>query len=861
MIYNIPIKWTQKPNTASYPEYDGIIDLKPFGQGNTVQAKWGALTSTSVTGGSAGDVWWSLTADATLKQGTQTIKKQDRKSWSGGNYVPAPFRPGQSSSQNYNFEETLILASSYTIELTQDSCYSSLTPSTLIPLDVLSVTTEKPNTFTKIGTTIFQPVTVKWNMDSNNLVDYEVLQAGKQIMSANGVNVRSITIPSGTLKSTENVTINVRSHFTWLGTKYTSEWVAYTISGLKDFTATDISNFRYVGTTKNIEEPMIYAWENVSPLAGVTNKATLQIWQDGYLKYEKTGITSCTDTIPAYTLTSTNNIQVKVKNISTYGSYTATSSEKTLSISDLKTIKPVIIDFNLATNNRDYDITVTHNSTGATEFAIEYANKRRTGLVIPKDTLLNGSCSITFVAIATSSQGNKVETKLTKSFSIIQDEPNTYSLEPQGLNMNIEQPILVSFITSDFVDRWELYLPNGIKVDGTKSREHLCPSGTFSKGVNTITVKTFYRDSRTHTKTSTFTGYGTPNKPIMTVVGVYNTALPTFSWVDGGSTDSDLQTGYDIKVIDVESHSVINSKEESTTIKTFKCISALSNNKVYRVELKVKNKYGMWSLPTVGEFITQFTDLPIPLLKLYNNGDNVLISIETETQPANFKECKIYKKEGRREWVEIGDKYNSVDNLLDYAIAPNVEVFYKCRLFDTNGSFSESANASTSVKVSNFNLFSVENPEVDNINLDFVKPAYNVVTNKTLRKFSGNSKPTPFGDSTNYITAQLTIVCEDDELQKLLDVVNYGKVFCYRTWKGRKYYVSAMIESITPLNRAFNSVSMILTEINFNEELMYQGKGMKKLTYFNGEYYMDGTIDMSGQIISYSKGGGSVGTI
>lgn len=858
MIYNIPITWTQKPNTANNPEWNGVIDLNTSGMsGNNIQANWGTLNCNSILSGKEGSSWYYLQVDASLTQG-ETITN---KIWEASS-TPYGFDVGTSFTQTFKFNQAMIMANTYSLEISQVlGKFNPFNPSQLLPLDVTNVFAETPKNFTKLGTTIYQPLTISWHLDSTNLCDYEVLQAGKQIMSATNVNVRSVTIPSGTLKDTENVVINVRSHFVFLGQRYTSQWATYTVSGLKEFKGTEIANFRYLGNTKNIEEPLKFAWDNVDPLEGVTNKAIVEVWQNGYLIHSKSGIASCSYDVPSYILTSIDPIQVKVRNVSTYLSYEATSSDKVLSISDLTSIKPVVTDFVLTTNNRDYDINVTHTSTGATEYAIEYANKRYKGLVIAKDTLVKGSCEITFVAIVTTSQGNKVETKLTKTFDIVQDEPTIYSLEPHELNMNVTQPILISFITSEFVDRWELTLPNGLIIGGTTAREHMCPKNTFVSGANSITLKTYYKGTRTDTRISTFTGYGVPKNPIISVNSVYSTATPTFTWSNAGFTDSDIQTGYSIKVIDVNTGLVANQLDENTITQTYTCTTALTNNTTYRLELKIKNKYNIWSDVVKSEFITQFTQLTIPILKLYNNGDNVLISIETEGQPTNFSECKIYKREGRENWIEIGDKYNSTDTLLDYAITPNKEIYYKCRLFDTNGAFSESDEVSTIITINNFNLFSVEDAVNENIKLDFVNPTYNMVNDVVYHTFAGNRKPVPFGGRIKYTTTQLTITCEDYETDKLNDLVRYGKVFCYRTWKGQKMYVSATIDNITPLNRAFNSVVMTLTEVNFNEYLMYQGTGRKILTYMNGVFFMDGTIDMSGETLIYNKRSEDVGII
>ena len=46
-------------------------------------------------------------------------------------------------------------------------------------------------------------------------------------------------------------------------------------------------------------------------------------------------------------------------------------------------------------------------------------------------------------------------------------------------------------------------------------------------------------------------------------------------------------------------------------------------------------------------------------------------------------------------------------------------------------------------------------------------------------------------------------------------------------------------------------VSLTLTQINFHETKMYSGSGFRKIVYLNGEYALDGSIDMSGYDDNY----------
>lgn len=695
------------------------------------------------------------------------------------------------------------------------------------------ITAEVPTNLKQRGNKIYESIYVDFALLSSNAVSYEVVVNEAVVISKETSN-KYIEIPPGTINATsDKVQVNIKSKLTFLEDIYYSQVVSLNLNAFQALTVERPTNLRVVGTQKCIQEPINTAWD-MTDTANCT--WDYEIWQDG-IKIHAVTTNTPSYIIPANTMQSTNGIDIRVRTKKNVNGYSATSDYVTLRVSGLTSIAPVITDFTLDQNNVDYPITVVPNVTGAVKYRVS-CNKTYDGLTIPAGVLGKGEVQITLIAIVLTSTGQEVTSEMTKSFTLIHDEPLIYSLEPNDLNINIEQQVLISFVTSDYVDRWELSIGSRV-IQGTSDRSYLCPSGTFIKGENSITLTTYYKTTRTRTKTSTFFGYGAPSKPsFIGVQDVYNLSRPILMWE---ATD---QVAYRIKVKDLSNANILENEEYNVKTQQHQ-LPTLENNKHYMVELSVKNRYGIWSSITGHEFSTLFPDLPKPLLTLKQSTDSVLVEFMTDMQPDDFKEVVVLRKEGLGDWIEIGNNYNTVDSLIDYTPKPNTELAYKCRLYNKAGAYVESDIAYIRMTVEDYHLFDVENM-ANSMTLNFVKASYGYVNNYTYLMFAGNDTPEPYGDETHYQKCTLEITLNDDELENLLNMIEKAKVMCYRTYRGNKLYAHITVGKTQPINIGFNKLTLNLVQVNFNEHLMYTGKGFRKLTYMNNEYFMDGFIDMGG---------------
>ena len=87
---------------------------------------------------------------------------------------------------------------------------------------------------------------------------------------------------------------------------------------------------------------------------------------------------------------------------------------------------------------------------------------------------------------------------------------------------------------------------------------------------------------------------------------------------------------------------------------------------------------------------------------------------------------------------------------------------------------------------------------------------------------------------------------------EFIESANDYNVFVYKNWKGEKQFVSAVANSMKPINSQVMEISLTLTEIDFVESKMYSGDTVRRIIYINGKYYLDGTYDLTayGDIIT-----------
>lgn len=134
-----------------------------------------------------------------------------------------------------------------------------------------------------------------------------------------------------------------------------------------------------------------------------------------------------------------------------------------------------------------------------------------------------------------------------------------------------------------------------------------------------------------------------------------------------------------------------------------------------------------------------------------------------------------------------------------------------------------------------------------------VTPSYKFNGDFVSKLYAGQRAPRTFKGKVQYKTGTFRTALKNADAYNLIDFIensNEYNLFCLRDQRGEKLYVIAKLESQDPKGLKRLSVSFSFTEVNFIESKMYTGSGYKKISYLNGEYYLDGSVDLSGYDLS-----------
>ena len=942
--YNVPITW--KKTTQSNKEVcEGTMSI-PYFLGNQINATWKSLSGNGVTKYDELTLYWNwLEVEGTLTQGTTAVVKEYNKR---GKYYPN----GQTYSFTIDFNTALALETSYKLKLTDEQRMfdvGKMNPNSYIPLEVNSISVEKPNTISFNAKKIYENIVISWQKQSSNDFEVELWQNSNLIWKSALTKQNSVTVPAGTIKTTDSCTVKVRSRFIFLGDTYWSDYTTASLSSLEGLVATKPTNIvttarkiyenitvswdnavnhqyyaevvidgkvsitknwqtqnsfvipygtikntqqsvsvrvksktsvngytsesayttlsltslqaliaeqpkdvRLVGDNPVIEQPIKIAWTNTD-MTGVST--LIELWQNGSKIHSKNSILSMEYTIPAGTIQSINQVQVRVYNTKTINGYTHTSTYGSVTLSNLKTYKPAIKDFTLSGYNRDYDITITPDVDRGDIFSLVVNDTVQIDeLVIPRGTLKTGRNTIKLIVVASVGLEVPVQAEYQKIIeNIVEDVPLIYSLEPSGININIQRINTVTFALNEFCDEWQLFVNNVVIKKGTSDRNVEISENVFITGNNTLTLQVNYTpkyqgaNRRSVVKTSTFNGYSKPKPPVLDPVSVYNTATPLFVWNCYDEQDSNVQTEVNIIVSTVDGQS-IEERILNQTQTRYQMVNQLLDKVDYVLSIAIRNKYGLWSDFSTKTFATSFNSLPVPQIELISGQNDVTIKVNVY-QVENVSDVRIFKKEQYGEWVCIAERLSCVDYITDYTIKSNIPTEYKARLYNLDGAYSECQPKQITIKYEGF-LFSnvLKTQNIFKTVCCDVSLKHN--RNIKTKVFAGNQRPDIYYDNTNYLTGNFDVQLNSNDLYYLEDLIVNGEIFCYRDWRGRKIYCNIVIDSLDYVKYSnIYNVSLSFIQVNFTEQNMYSKNKVKRIAYLDGKYKLDGSLYLDGYVL------------
>ena len=577
-----------------------------------------------------------------------------------------------------------------------------------------------------------------------------------------------------------------------------------------------------------------------------TNQSGAAIYIDGKLFKKFDGATQST-VIPKGTLkVGKNKITVNVLN------YFGTDVE---SVSSYKEITLSRIESQITENslkldgyNIDKDIKVSWQSTNQTKFKIYQGDilvasktSSDTSYIVPKGKLKHGKYKFKLIVVYSGACGD-VEAENIIDVTFTRNEPIIYNIEPSNLNIDVDVSRIISFSTNAFVDNWELSFA-GLVTKGTDSRQVTVSPNVFNVGENRITLTVFYSpdydksDIRKATKTVTFTGYGTPDKPYIICDSVISTATPCFNWMFAG------QTAY--QVILLKGEEVLEDTGELFNSNTeFIASTELEDNTEYTLKIRCRGNK-KWSNFSVRTFTTKFSDIELPKFYLFESEKAICISIYGK-QPKDFDVLSIYRKdEISNKWVEIAFNCNVKDSIIDRICPANVELSYKLRVYNRDGAYRDSDIKTITLTLNSYVLTKVSGDMAD-FKLVETNVEYEHNTDSIVKLYAGSKLPIIFNGNQNYITGNIEAIFKNEEAIKFIKYFENNATYCLRDIRGKRLFVKLAIDSEKPIGFKKVSFSISFTEISFNEARISEGIGRIKYTYVDGEYKLNGSIDLSG---------------
>ena len=636
--------------------------------------------------------------------------------------------------------------------------------------------------------------TLKLRITNNNMVVYE---------SNDVYNTSARTIATDKLFVGDNV-IRVYA----LGINEDDQTVYTKTINLKTIKPT-LSNLTVTNKDNLVDNTTRLTWQ-------VQNADRITITVQGEDDEKSTTVATLTGTATSYSLPAgslkegNNNITVNAIKLGTdaYKTDVITSSTKQLKVTR---IKPSIKNVTYTALNVDRAITLKWQSENQSQVKIKVAGETIATLgesareyVIPIGRLTEGLKTLAIEVIY-----NGFETLIatySQDLTFTCDMPVILNLEPSGLDKNIEGQIEVTFLTNEYVDRWEL-TGAGRKVNGTVSRNTVFPANAFNKGDNEITLTVYYSPSyneniiRTASRTSTFNGYGSPNAPTLINPQSYIiTSAPTFKW----QKDAE-QVAYEYVLMLNNETKASGSGYKDTYI----AFSDLEQGDNYLFKLRIKNKYGLWSSYTEHSFKVEFSNINVPNVYLNQTQTGVEIIISGE-EATDFKECTIYRDDKL-----IASRLSIKDYYTDYLAVPGTNR-YKVRVYNQAGGYQDTEYKEIDFKSPYMVMLDIKNPRSALVIYPHSQ-TISYIDEIETRQYSNRKRPVLYKGALDYRTWNISFYVKTKDFKFYRDYVKKADVVVVKDFRGDVMIGGVKLEDTTPNGRNRYEFNLTVTETDIEE--------------------------------------------
>ena len=451
---------------------------------------------------------------------------------------------------------------------------------------------------------------------------------------------------------------------------------------------------------------------------------------------------------------------------------------------------------------------------------------------------LNKGGSTTFKLIAKYGEVS-VEESTTVELSYTQAKATLIDIP--GTTINIDKKFTIAWVSENQTS-FELTV-DGKTYTGTTEKSITLPANTISKGIKTISLTVNFKNayySNSSTISTTFTAYGKPSAPVITNKSIVNSALPCITW-----TSSD-QVAY-LVTIKKLIETIETSGEILSQAKYYQVINALENNTSYKVTVKVKNQYGLWSNEAEFEFSTQFTVPNTPVITAIADTTNgaIILNVSTNVEDdTEYKNTEIWKREPLGEWKRMAYNLSSDDAWSDFYVGNEVEYEYKARNIGQTGGISESDVIVASTVVKGYTLYNVEDLESKLVFKYDVEITPKLITNIVTNLFAGANAPQTSTDGTMYWNCLISFkTTERNDIFKLIKLMKSSKVLLFKDCRGHKYFGNIIGNPSFPETELrIISIQIEFNETSFFEQDVYSGDNTDlKLVKWDGTWRFNGS--------------------
>lgn len=561
----------------------------------------------------------------------------------------------------------------------------------------------------------------------------------------------------------------------------------------------------------------------------IQNLVDVEIWQGGVKKTTLTGTTARTINIPANTITT--------------GEYTVKIIAANNPIDDLGVTGTAQANFtaalptptvtNVAVNQTEIrnPIVVSWQSTNQTDYIVEFIQGGTVRATLTGGTQLSATLNpnilsegLTTVRVTVRNTVGELSTTVVQEldFTATLSRPLITSLEPDGINQNINSPIIVTWnatlqetytlVARQFGQLLQTY-------SGTTAQTLTLPANLAKNGDISLELtcrNTVNGTVATSTRTATFLGFGKPETPIFENVDMYNVAQPTFNWVSVG------QVAYEFSILQNESVIETSGTVTSTT-KSYTATQILSNNNTYTLKLRIKNQYDLWSDYAIKNISVSYTPLSKPTLSLVSGDGAILVNGECANE-MGFSKAEVWRKDQYSEFVRIGVNFGRIVSINDTVIASNVEYFYKIRAYSNDGGVIESDIKSASAVVRYVGIEDIVTKQRFDlkylINLDF-----ETIVDIQFKSYAGVKKPRVHKGETEYQVANVAVAKDKIDELGLKNMLLNADTLLLRDRKGTMIFcaLSSTFKNTARQNVTYNDIEFQLTEIEFSGTNFYNG--------------------------------------